>query len=50
MTHGPYILAAYLVSALTLVGLIGWVLFDLFTQDRKLRRLEAGGRRAERRR
>lgn len=45
MTHAPYILAAYLVSALTLLGLVAWVLSDLATQQRKLRMLEEEGLR-----
>ena len=45
MTHVPYIMAAYLVSAVTLLGLVAWVLSDLAAQQRKLRMLEAEGLR-----
>ena len=45
MTHVPYIVAAYLVSALTLGGLVAWVLLDLWAQSRKLRALEEEGLR-----
>ena len=45
MTHAGYILAAYLVSALVLGGMIGWVILDLRAQKRRLRRLEEAGLR-----
>ena len=46
MTHVGYIVAAYLVTAIVLGGMIGWVLLDLATQKRRLDRIEAeGGRR-----
>ena len=45
MTHLAYILAAYLVSAVTLLGLVAWVLSDLAAQQRKLRILEETGLR-----
>ncbi len=43
MTHVPYILAAYLTTALVLVGMIAWVTLDLREQKRKLRQLETDG-------
>jgi heme exporter protein D len=45
MTHLGYILAAYLASALVLGGMVAWVLLDLATQKRRLRRLEDNGLR-----
>ncbi len=46
MTHAGYILAAYVITAAVLLGLIAWVVLDLRTQKRKLSRLEPqGGRR-----
>ena len=45
MTHLGYIVAAYLTTALVLGGVVAWVLLDLATQRRKLRRLEDAGLR-----
>jgi heme exporter protein D len=45
VTHAGYILAAYLATAVVILGLIAWVALDLRTQRRKLARLEAEGRR-----
>ncbi len=45
MTHAGYILAAYLATALVLIGMITWVAIDLREQKRRLRQLEADGRR-----
>ena len=49
MTHAGYILAAYLITAIVLLGLVGWVVMDLRAQRAKLNRLEAQGvrRRSE---
>ncbi len=43
MTHLGYIVAAYLATAIVLLGMVGGVLFDLGAQKRKLARLEASG-------
>ncbi len=45
MTHVPYIVAAYLATALILGCMIAWVVADLRQQRQKLDRLEAEGRR-----
>ncbi len=45
MTHVPYIVAAYLATALVVGAMVAWVVFDLREQRRKLDRLEAEGRR-----
>jgi heme exporter protein D len=45
MTHVGYILAAWLATALVLLGLVAWVALDLRTQKRKLARLEEQGLR-----
>ena len=45
MTHSGYIIAAYLASALVLLGLIVWVVLDLRAQKRKLAQLEEQGLR-----
>jgi heme exporter protein D len=52
MTHFGYILAAYLATAIVLLGMIAWVILDLREQHRRLRRLEEEGlrRRSEVRR
>jgi heme exporter protein D len=49
MTHAGYILAAYLITALVLLGLVAWVLVDLRAQQAKLACLEERGirRRSE---
>lgn len=43
MTHAGYILAAYLITAIVLLALVGWVALDLRAQKAKLRRLEDQG-------
>lgn len=45
VTHVPYIIAAYLATALVLIGMVAWVSIDLREQKRKLLQLEAEGRR-----
>ena len=45
MTHSGYIVAAYLASALVLLGLIAWVALDLRVQKRKLAQLDNQGMR-----
>jgi heme exporter protein D len=45
MTHSGYILAAYLASAVVLLGLIAWVALDLRAQKRKLAALGDPGLR-----
>jgi heme exporter protein D len=45
MTHAGYILAAYLATAIVLLGMVAWVLLDLRVQKRKLQRLEGEGAR-----
>lgn len=44
MTHLGYVVAAYLATALVLVGMTAWTLLDLAAQKRRLSRLEAEGR------
>jgi heme exporter protein D len=47
MTYLEFVLAAYLVSAMVLVGLIGWVVLDGRAQAKALDELDrAGFRRA----
>jgi heme exporter protein CcmD len=48
MTHLGYILAAYLASAIVLIGMAAWIVLDLRTQRAKLKRLEDEGRRRPR--
>jgi heme exporter protein D len=43
MTHAGYILAAYLATAIVLLGMIAWVVLDLRIQKHKLERLEGEG-------
>jgi heme exporter protein D len=45
LTHLGYIVAAYLATALVLVGMVAWVLLELRRQQRKLAQLEAEGKR-----
>ncbi len=45
MTHLGYILAAYLATAIVLLGMVASVMLDLGRQKRKLGRLEAEGKR-----
>jgi len=44
MTHVPYIVAAYGVSAVVLIGMVAWVLLDLRQQKQKLEHLQRDGR------
>jgi heme exporter protein D len=48
--HADFIVAAYVVAALVLVAMIGWVMLDYRTQKQKLAQLESQGvtRRSER--
>jgi heme exporter protein D len=41
--HAGFIIAAYAIAALVVIGLIGWVLADYATQRRLLADLEARG-------
>jgi len=43
MTHTLYVAAAYVISAIALGGLIGWILRDQQMQKRGLADLEAAG-------
>jgi heme exporter protein D len=47
--HAPFIIAAYVVAALIVLGLIAWVLADYAAQRRLLADLDARGvtRRAQ---
>jgi heme exporter protein CcmD len=45
MTHFGYVLAAYLVTALILLGTVAVVAFDLRGVRRRLQRLEDDGQR-----
>jgi heme exporter protein D len=49
MSHALYVAAAYIVSALAIAGLTGWILFDQKARRRELSELEASGvrRRSE---
>lgn len=42
-THALYVTAAYAITAVTLAGLIGWVLLDQRARKRELAELEAAG-------
>ena len=48
--HADFIVAAYVVAALVLLAMIGWVVLDHRAQKRQLARLETQGvtRRSER--
>jgi heme exporter protein D len=48
--HALYVTAAYGITAVTLAGLIGWVLLDQRARKRELAELEAAGirRRSDR--
>lgn len=50
-THGLYVSAAYLISALVLAGLVVWILADQRSRRREMAELEASGarRRSDRR-
>ncbi|MER8481576.1 heme exporter protein CcmD [Mesorhizobium sp. M1322] len=41
--HALYVTAAYVISAVVLAGLIGWILFDQQARKRDLAELEASG-------
>ncbi|MBX9453936.1 MAG: heme exporter protein CcmD [Neoaquamicrobium sediminum] len=41
--HALYVSAAYGISALVILGLIGWILIDQRNRKRELSRLEAAG-------
>jgi len=43
LPHGGFILAAYLVTAVVLVGLAVWIILDGRTQRRRLADLDARG-------
>ena len=43
--HALYVAAAYLVSAIALAGLVGWILVDPRARLRELAELEAAGAR-----
>lgn len=45
MAHLGYVLAAYGVSAVAIIGLVAAILFDQHRQKKALRDLEAGGMR-----
>ena len=45
MTHLGYIIAAYLATAIVLLGMVLWVVLDLRAAKRKLARLEQEGLR-----
>jgi heme exporter protein D len=49
--HALYVSAAYGIAALTLAGLITWIILDHRARRRELAELEAGGmrRRSDRR-
>ena len=44
MTHLGYIVAAYLATAVVLLGMVAAVVLDLTRQKRRLAQLEAEGR------
>ncbi|MER8464215.1 heme exporter protein CcmD [Mesorhizobium sp. M1396] len=41
--HALYVTAAYGITAVVLIGLIGWILLDQRARKRELAELEAGG-------
>ncbi|RWI24904.1 MAG: heme exporter protein CcmD [Mesorhizobium sp.] len=41
--HALYVAAAYAISAIVLVGLIGWILLDRRARKRELAALDAAG-------
>jgi heme exporter protein D len=43
MTHALYVAAAYGITFVALVGLLGWILIDGRNRKRELARLEAEG-------
>lgn len=42
-THALYVTAAYGITAVVLIGLIGWILIDQRARKRELAELEAAG-------
>ena len=42
-THALYVTAAYAITAVVLIGLIGWILIDQRDRKRELAELEASG-------
>jgi heme exporter protein D len=48
--HADFIIAAYVVAALVLVAMVGWVMLDYRAQKQRLAQLESQGvtRRSER--
>ena len=42
-THALYVTAAYAITAVVLIGLIGWILIDQRGRKRELAELEASG-------
>ena len=42
-THALYVTAAYAITAVAMIGLIGWVLIDQRARKRELAALEAAG-------
>jgi heme exporter protein D len=45
--HFGFVLAAYVISALVIVGMIAAIAIDYRAQNRALRQLEAGGRQKD---
>lgn len=43
MSHGFFVAAAYAISAVTLIGLVAWILLDRNQRKRELAALEASG-------
>jgi heme exporter protein D len=41
--HALYVTAAYAITAVVLIGLIGWILIDQRARKRELAELEASG-------
>ncbi|TIV90334.1 MAG: heme exporter protein CcmD, partial [Mesorhizobium sp.] len=41
--HALYVAAAYAITAIVLIGLIGWILLDQRARRRELAALEAAG-------
>jgi len=41
--HALYVAAAYTITAVVLIGLIGWILIDQRARKRELAELEASG-------
>lgn len=43
MTHAFFVSAAYIISALVIAGLVGWILLDQVARKRELADLEERG-------